>query len=383
MIKRQSIVGVVLAGGLGRRMGGEDKALLEVGVQSLVARAGTRLGPQVSKLIINANGDLSRLSLLGVPVIGDTLPGFHGPLAGVLSALRWVKREAPECTHVATVSTDTLFFPPDLVQALAEGLSGQCRSCAVAAAVSRGRVHPVMALWSVSVADDIEAALAQGERTVVRLQERFGLCRVSFDDIEIGGELVDPFFNVNTPDELSAARVLVERELPKVIGIVGWKNSGKTTLAVGLIQHFTRAGLRVGSVKHSHHDVVEVEDPSADSERHRQAGAVQVALVTPSRSGFVPDLVESSEPSLVDILRGFRDVDVVIVEGFKAAPIAKIEVRRAAQGEGRPLAETDANVIAIASDHPTQGHGRRVLDLNDVIAIADEAASRVGLRIPF
>jgi molybdopterin-guanine dinucleotide biosynthesis protein B len=153
-----------------------------------------------------------------------------------------------------------------------------------------------------------------------------------------------------------------------VIGIAGWKNSGKTTLVERLIAEFAKRGLRVSSIKHTHHDI-EGEAPSSDSARHRRAGAREVILADGGQS----------EHRLDDIVSRLAPCDLVIVEGFKSAPIAKIEVRRAAQLERRELAPMDANFIAVASDYATDPGSLPLFALNDVPAIADFITRKLGL----
>jgi molybdopterin-guanine dinucleotide biosynthesis protein B len=153
----------------------------------------------------------------------------------------------------------------------------------------------------------------------------------------------------------------MDRQHPiSVIGIAGWKNSGKTTLVERLIAEFTRRGLRVSSIKHTHHEI-QSEAPSSDSVRHRRAGACEVILAGHGQSEYRLD----------DIVGRLAPCDLVIVEGFKAAPIAKIEVRRAAQRERRELAPMDAGFIAVASDYVTDPGHLPLFCLNDVSAIAD------------
>jgi molybdopterin-guanine dinucleotide biosynthesis protein B len=162
----------------------------------------------------------------------------------------------------------------------------------------------------------------------------------------------------------------MDRQRPlSVIGIAGWKNSGKTTLVEQLIAEFTRRGLRVSSIKHTHHDI-QGEDVSSDSARHRRAGACEVILAG----------VGQSEHRLDDIIGQLAPCDLVIVEGFKAAPIAKIEVRRAAQLDRRELAPMDANFIAVAADGATDPGSLPLLSLKDVSAIADFIARTLQLK---
>ena len=162
---------------------------------------------------------------------------------------------------------------------------------------------------------------------------------------------------------------------PPVIGVAGWKNSGKTTLVTRLITELTRRGLKVASVKHAHHNF-QIDDAETDSARHRRAGAGQVAIVSPKRWALVRELGETPEPSLAEVLGRLDPCDLVIVEGYKAAPIPKIEVRRRAAARAEPLAERDPNVVAVAADHACDGAGRPVFALDDVAAIADFIVGR-------
>jgi len=196
------IAGVILAGGLARRMGGGDKALLEVGGQTLLARVIARLKPQVDEVVLNANGDPTRFARFGLPVIPDTVEGFAGPLAGVLAGMRWA---APRgYTHVASAAGDTPFFPADLVARLRAAVetSGQPIALAATNDPERGlSEHPTFGLWPVSLADNLEEALAVGHmRKVIVWTSRHGAARAIFDD---AGEF--PFFNVNTPEDMVAA----------------------------------------------------------------------------------------------------------------------------------------------------------------------------------
>lgn len=162
---------------------------------------------------------------------------------------------------------------------------------------------------------------------------------------------------------------------PFVVGIAGWKNSGKTTLTVRLIAEFTRRGLRVASLKHAHHDF-QVDEAETDSARHRRAGAQQVGIVSEHRWALIRELGPAPEPRLEDMLAKLDPCDVVIVEGYKRAPIPKIEVRRADSTTRTPLSDDDPRVIAIAADHPVPEARIPVFGLDDVAAIADFVLSR-------
>jgi molybdopterin-guanine dinucleotide biosynthesis adapter protein len=164
-----------------------------------------------------------------------------------------------------------------------------------------------------------------------------------------------------------------------VIGIAGWKKSGKTTLAVRLIAEFTRRGLKVASVKHAHH-TFQIDDAETDSARHRRAGAQQVAIVSNRRWALISELGGAPEPDLLTVLAQLAPCDLVIVEGYKSTPIRKIEARRLAAFGRRALAETDRNVIAIAADHPVEGSAVPTFRLDDIAAIVDFIAA--SLRLP-
>jgi molybdopterin-guanine dinucleotide biosynthesis protein B len=165
-----------------------------------------------------------------------------------------------------------------------------------------------------------------------------------------------------------------------VIGIAGWKSSGKTTLVVRLVAELVRRGWRVATVKHAHHDF-QIDDAETDSARHRRAGAQEVAIVSPARWAVVHELREEAEPSLEEVLARLSPADLVIVEGYKREPIPKIEVRRADQSSKEPLAGSDPNVIAIAADHPLTGESVPVFALDDIAAIADFVVARFE-RVP-
>jgi molybdopterin-guanine dinucleotide biosynthesis protein B len=163
-----------------------------------------------------------------------------------------------------------------------------------------------------------------------------------------------------------------------LIGVAGWSNSGKTTLIEKLVQHFAAKGLRVATIKHSHHKF-EIDKPGSDTARHRSAGACETAIVSGSRVAVIEEIETKGEPSLEDVAARLKPADLIFVEGYKSAAIPKIEVRRQAAGATeRLLAATDANVIAIAADYDIDGHGKPVLALDDVEGIAALIEAAVG-----
>lgn len=162
-----------------------------------------------------------------------------------------------------------------------------------------------------------------------------------------------------------------------VIGIVGYKNNGKTTLVVRLVRHLTERGYRVSTIKHAHH-TVDIDQPGKDSWQHREAGAQEVVLATSRRWALIHELRDEPEPPLAELLARMSPVDLVIVEGFKAFPHPKIEVHRAERGTPL-LARQDQTVLAVASDEPIVDFDRPVFDLDDVEGIADFALTHASV----
>lgn len=204
-----TITGVLLAGGLSRRMGGGDKGLLQFGSGTMLGHVISRFAPQVSTLIINANGDPARFAEFDLPIASDTIDGNVGPLAGILAGIRWAREHTPDARFIATASTDAPFLPLDLVERLAK--TAESNPGAIAIARSGGYLHPVIGLWPVAHHDDLEQALTQeGIRKVLRWTDKHGTMPVDFEDVSIGSATIDPFFNANTPEELEEARRLIE-----------------------------------------------------------------------------------------------------------------------------------------------------------------------------
>lgn len=218
-IDRADIVGVLLAGGQSRRMFNRgardaalpaetgDKGLLDLGGKTMLEHVVERLAPQVGRMIINANGDPARFARFELPVVADTVGGFAGPLAGVLAAMRWTATHVPGAKFIVTVSTDAPFLPRDLVAQLVAAEATEPGGIALAA--SGGELHPVIGLWPVRLADDLDDALNQGVRKVLAWTDRHGTLPVDFPFQRIGAACIDPFFNANTPEELAEARELL------------------------------------------------------------------------------------------------------------------------------------------------------------------------------
>ncbi|HYM74302.1 MAG TPA: molybdenum cofactor guanylyltransferase MobA [Stellaceae bacterium] len=198
-----NIVGVLLAGGLARRMGGGDKPLRTIGGRTILELVIERLRPQVAALVLNANGDPARFAAYGLPVVSDSVPGNPGPLAGVLAGLDWAAEHRPDCPTIVSVATDAPFLPADLVARMAAQVRAE--SADLACAASGGQAHPVIGLWPVRLRDDLRRALIdEGIRKVDVWTARYRLATVAFAD-----RPVDPFFNANRPEDLDRAAALV------------------------------------------------------------------------------------------------------------------------------------------------------------------------------
>ena len=202
--EQPSTYGLILAGGLARRMGGGDKTLLRIGDKTILDRALATVAPQCAGLMINANGDLSRFARFGLPVVSDEIAGFAGPLAGILAGLDWLAANAPNTKWMLSVPGDCPFLPGDLVarlheQRIASGLPLAC-------AQSGEWRHPVVGLWPVSLRHDLREALQAGARKIEAWTGKHGVALAQWP-----AEPIDPFFNVNTPEDAAAAERMAMR----------------------------------------------------------------------------------------------------------------------------------------------------------------------------
>ncbi|NSX53824.1 molybdenum cofactor guanylyltransferase MobA [Parasulfitobacter algicola] len=199
-------LGVILAGGQATRMGGGDKGFLQLGGKSILQHVIDRLSPQVGAMAINANGDPNRFASYDLPVLADTIDDFAGPLAGVLAGLDWAATQGADA--IVTAAADTPFFPCDLVPQLI--LAAQTAETDIALAATpdpkRGTArHPTFGLWPVALRDDLRTALNDGLRKVVLWTDRHGAATAHFT---VDG--IDPFFNVNTPEDLENAQAMLK-----------------------------------------------------------------------------------------------------------------------------------------------------------------------------
>jgi molybdenum cofactor guanylyltransferase len=201
-----SPLGLILAGGLARRMGGGDKARIKVGGRTILDRVLATMTPQCSALIINANGDPARFADTRLPVVADSIPDFAGPLAGILAGLDWAAAHAPDVADIASVPGDCPFLPSDLVQRLA-ATRAKAKTPLACARSGEWR-HPVVGLWPLALREDLRKALmVDGLHKIEIWTARHGVAIADWPAAP-----VDPFFNVNTPEDVAAAERVAAQE---------------------------------------------------------------------------------------------------------------------------------------------------------------------------
>ena len=197
------VVGLLLAGGLSRRMGGGDKGLTQLGGRSVLSRIIDIARPQVNALLLNANGDPERFSEYDLPVVADVISDFPGPLAGVLTGLEWLKDNRPDVRWLATFPSDAPFMPSDLVARMMAEIEDD--GAQLACAITNGRTHPVVGLWPVDLAEDLRRAMVDEEMRKIDLWT----ARYSLVEVEFSCDPVDPFFNANRPEDFGEAERLL------------------------------------------------------------------------------------------------------------------------------------------------------------------------------
>ena len=196
--------GVLLAGGLARRMGGGDKPMRQIGGRTILDRVIARLQPQCDGLILNANGDPARFAAFGLPVVADSVADFPGPLAGILAALDWAAANRPDVAFILSAAADCPFLPRDLVSRLHRARAEEKAELAVAA--SGGQSHPVIGLWNVALREELRHALVVEDiRKIDRWTARYKLATVEWPTAPL-----DPFFNANTMDDIAEAERLAK-----------------------------------------------------------------------------------------------------------------------------------------------------------------------------
>ena len=206
------IPGIILAGGLSRRMGGGDKGLLMLGKTTIIERVIDKISPQVGSLAININGDSSRFPDYKLPIIPDSIKGYLGPLSGILAGMEWAFKNGNR--YIATVAADTPFLPDDFIKRLHTMVKSKNLNIGIAASrILSGDdvfIHPTFGIWEVALKDDLRDALANDTRKIMFWAKKFKLDYYYFDTSD---KLSDPFFNINTPDDLEEAKYRLKKGL--------------------------------------------------------------------------------------------------------------------------------------------------------------------------
>ncbi|WP_018650729.1 molybdenum cofactor guanylyltransferase MobA [Actinobacillus capsulatus] len=355
MLRIDQISAVILAGGLARRMNGVEKGLQQLQGKPLILHIVEHLAPQIARIHLNINRSQAayQTHFPQLPFYCDNLSGFQGPLSGMLAGFEKINSE-----YLLFVPCDTPFLPSNLVKKLSVTLA--INQAQIAYVHDGERAHPTIALIHRSVAESLRHYLVSGERRLFQFFQTQKSVAVDFSEQKAA------FQNINTFADLENVS-LTATNTPKLLGITGYSGTGKTTLLEKLIPKLTACQIRVGLIKHSHHNV-EVDKLGKDSHRLRIAGANPTMIVceerwalmteTPTQAVDFQQLIAKFDP---------KAVDLILVEGFKHEPIAKIQLHR--QAIEKPLPELDEWTIATATDYPLTRENR--LDINDIEQIAD------------
>ena len=347
MDNHNSVTVAILAGGQGRRFGGQDKGLVKVLGKPLVEHILEQLDTTAVSLVINANRNQAVYQAYGYPVIEDTMPDYQGPLAGFASVMQRV-----DTTFLLTLPCDAPSIPDNYVNRM---LSCQREEAADIVVASDGtRLQPVHALIATRLLPSLIAFLERGERKIDRWYAEHKMAVLDFSDAP------DVFHNLNTAEQrqeheasLSSSPIppkTIQFSLP-LLGFAAFSGTGKTTLLKNVLPILQDKGLRVGMIKHAHH-ALDIDYPGKDSYELRKAGAEQMLVVSRSQVAWVRDLKDGRpEPDLQEALNLLNPetLDMVMVEGFKQESFTKIELHR--DGLHKPLLyPEDGNIIAFASE---------------------------------
>lgn len=344
---------VILSGGLARRLNGVEKGLQPLNGKPLISHLLERLSPQVNEVWLNINRSIAdyQRHYPNLPYYSDNLPDFQGALSGILAGFEKIQSE-----HLLFVPCDTPFIPQNLHQKLATAL--RINQAQIAYAHDGERPHPTCALIHRSVADALHHYLTSGERRLLHFFQKQKSVAVDFS------EQAYAFRNFNTPEEFNKA---FYPAAVKVLGITGYSGTGKTTLLEKLIPALLQRNIRVGVIKHSHHNV-DIDKAGKDSHRLRMAGANPTVLASDEGWAMMQE-TGSQAVRFADLFAKFspQDVDLVLVEGFKQEAFPKIQLHR--QAIDKPLPPLDNWTIATATDYPIDREN--LLNINDIEQIAE------------
>lgn len=365
-LESNNITGVILAGGQGRRMGGQDKGLMELNGRPLVEYLLDSLRLQTGQILINANRNHDRYQQYEVPVVEDQVGNYQGPLAGFSTAMQHANTD-----WIMTVPCDAPVIAADMAQRLMDAVQRDGADLAVAH--DGQRLQPVHALIPLHLLESLQAFMAKGGRKIDIWYAQHKMALADFSDV------ADMFRNINTPEQ----KLAMEKspDTPPIVGICAYSGTGKTTLLAQLIPLLKQEGLRLTVIKHGHHNL-ELDKPGKDSFRFREAGADQVILAASTRVAVMQECHTQKEPSLQETLKFVNTdcADLILVEGFKHEDYPKIEAYRPSLN--KPLLfPDDHSVIAIATDGeldlPAGTRKVTQLDLNEPETISHFIMERI------
>lgn len=361
MNKENSVTVAILAGGQGRRFGGQDKGLVSVLDKPLIEHILEQVSTETANIVINANRNQSTYQAYGYPVIEDTMPDYQGPLAGFASVMANIGTE-----FLLTLPCDAPTIPQNYVARMME--CQQAESADIVVASDGSRLQPVHALIAIRLLPSLMAFLARGERKIDRWYAEHKMAVLDFSDAP------EVFHNLNTAEQKQEHEAsLTSSPIPQkkiqfslpLLGFAAFSGTGKTTLIKQLLPILRGKGLRVGIIKHAHH-ALDIDYPGKDSYELRKAGAEQMLVVSRSQVAWVRDLRDGRpEPDLQEALDLLNPdtLDMVMVEGFKQESFTKIELHR--NGLHKPLLyPEDDNIIAFASEEQPADLTIPWIDLN-------------------
>lgn len=367
----KKISGVILAGGLARRMNGAEKGLQLLHNEPLIRHIVRRLSPQFElfsgkndvtsgEIWLNINRHFAEFQAAfpELPTFSDDLADFQGALSGMLTAFKRI-----ESDYLLFVPCDSPFLPENLLAKLFTAL--RINQAQIAYAHDGERPHPTFALLYRSVLPELEAYLATGERRIWHFFHRQHAIAVDFS------EQPQAFQNLNSLEDLALLNAHPATKRPaKVLAVTGYSGTGKTTLLEKLLPELTSAGLNVALIKHSHHNV-DLDKQGKDSYRLRQAGANPTVIACDQRWAIMtetPAKAVKFADIFADLCQLQPDLDLVLVEGFKGEELPKIQLHR--KDLDKPLPELDRWTVATATDYPLPQR-KNLLDINNIKQIAD------------
>lgn len=348
------LTAVILAGGLARRLNGVEKGLQPLSGKPLISHIIERLNTQTHQIYLNVNRHIEtyRLTYPHLPLFSDELADFQGALSGILSAFHHLPDE-----QLLFVPCDTPFLPQNLVQKLTTAL--RINQAEIAYAHDGERAHPTIALIHRSIVPALNLYLAQGERRLLHFFQQQKSIAVDFSEQSAA------FRNFNTPNEFTTFQENITACPAKILAITGYSGTGKTTLLEKLIPLLCKKGIRVGLIKHSHHNI-ETDKQGKDSYRLRAVGANPTMIVCDQRWALMKETEQAV--NFDECFAKFEtEVDLVLVEGFKHETLPKIQLHR--KSINKPLPDLDKFTLATATDYPLDREN--CLDINNPEQIAD------------